>query len=48
LRELAQAGGGAEGERESQADCLLSAEPDAGLDPTTPRSRPEPKPRVLN
>ena len=31
-------GGGAEGERESQADSLLSAEPDAGLDPTTLRS----------
>ena len=30
--------GGAEGEGESQADSLLSAEPDMGLDPTTLRS----------
>ena len=38
--------GGEEGERESQADSLLSVEPDSGLDPTTTRSQPEPKPRV--
>lgn len=35
---------GAEGE--GQADFLLSSEPDMGLDPMTPRSEPEPKPRV--
>ena len=28
-------GRGAEGERESQADCMLSLEPDAGFDPKT-------------
>jgi len=41
----AGAGGGAdeERERESQADAI---QPNAGLDPTTMRSRPEPKPRV--
>ena len=33
--------GGAEGE--GQADSPLSREPDAGLDPKTMRSRPEPK-----
>jgi len=38
-------GGGAEGERESQADSPLSSEPDTGLDPITLRSEPEPKPR---
>ena len=37
---------GAEGERDSQADSTPSAEPDRGLDPTTLRSWPEPKPRV--
>ena len=35
-----------ERERESQADSLLSLEPQAGLDPRTLRSRPEPKSRV--
>jgi len=30
--------GGAEGERESQADPVLSMEPDAGLDPRSLRS----------
>ena len=38
-----------EGQRErrteSQGGSLLSAEPDAGLDPTTLGSRPEPKQR---
>ena len=33
------------GKRESQADFLLSVEPDMGLDPKTMRSRPEPKSR---
>ena len=37
----AQAGGGSEGEGE--ADALLSREPNAGLDPRTLRSWPEPK-----
>ena len=46
-----QASGGGERaqgqrERESQAGFTLSAEPDAGLDPTTLRSRPELKSRV--
>jgi len=31
-------GGGEEGEREFQADFMLSTEPDAGLDLTTLRS----------
>jgi len=35
-----------ERERETQADAVLSAEPDAGLDLTTLRSGPEPKLRV--
>jgi len=39
LRE--RAGGGAEGQ--GQADSTLSREPDAGLDPRTLGSRPEPK-----
>ena len=30
-----------EGERESQAGSMLSAEPDLGLDPMTVRSQPE-------
>ena len=30
-------------EREEEAGSLLSREPDAGLDPRTLRSRPEPK-----
>jgi len=36
-KQRAGAGGGAqeEGQRESQADSVLSAEPDLGLDPTT-------------
>ena len=38
-REGTQAGGVGEGE----ADFLLSREPDVGLDPITPGSRPEPK-----
>ena len=33
-------------ERESQAGFTLHAEPDAGLDPMTPRSQPEPKSRA--
>lgn len=32
--------------RESQADAMLSMEPDAGLSLTTVKSRPELKPRV--
>ena len=40
-RERAQAWGEVEGEGE--ADSLLSREPDTGLDPRTPGSRPEPK-----
>ena len=36
--------GAAEGERE--ADSLLSTEPNTGLNLTTLRSRPEPKPRA--
>ena len=40
-RERARAGGGAEGEGE--AGFPLSREPDMGLDPRTPGSRPEPK-----
>jgi len=40
-------GRGGEGkERESEADSMLSAEPNAGLDPTTPRPQPDPKPSV--
>ena len=39
-------GGGGRGERESQADFVLSAELDVGLNPTTPRSLPELKSRV--
>lgn len=31
---------------EGQTDFLLSEKPNAGLDPTTLRSWPEPKPRV--
>ena len=40
--------GGAEGEeeRDSEADSVLSVEPNEGLDPTTMRSCPEPKSRV--
>ena len=38
--------GQGERERDSPADALLSMEPDAELDPTTMRSRAEPKPRV--
>ena len=42
-----EAGGGAEErKRESQTDSLLGMEPDRGLDHRTPRSWPEPKPRV--
>ena len=33
-------------ERESQAVSMLSMEPNTGLSPTTPGSRPEPKSRV--
>jgi len=39
--------GGAEGEGEGQADSELSAEPNVGPDPTTPRSGPESKSRAL-
>jgi len=35
LLERESAHGGGAGERESQADTLLRAEPDAGLDPRT-------------
>ena len=35
-----------ERERESEADSVLSSEPNAGLDPTTMRPLPELKPRV--
>ena len=42
LREKA----GAEGERESQTDSMLSTEPDVGLDLTTLRPQCEPKSRV--
>ena len=35
-----------ERERESQAGSIPSIEPDAGLDPTTVRSSPEPKSRI--
>jgi len=38
-----RAGGRSRGEEGAQADSLLSREPDVGLDPRTPRSRPEPK-----
>ena len=38
--------GAEEEEIKSQADSLQSTEPDTGLDPTTMRSRPEPKSRV--
>ena len=37
-REREQVRGGSEGERESQADSLLSVEPNIGLDPMTLRS----------
>ena len=36
-------GEGTEGDGEGEADSLLSREPDAGLNPGTPGSRPEPK-----
>ena len=35
-----------EGEKESQVGSMFSAEPNMGLDPTTPRSQPELKSRV--
>ena len=35
-----------EREKKSQADSVLSTEPEAGLDLTTLRLGPEPKPRV--
>ena len=41
-----QAGREVEGEIKSQADSMLSTEPDTRLHLTTLRSRPEPKPRV--
>ena len=46
-RESTQAGGGVEGEgdRESQASSMLSAEPNPGLGPITLRSSPELKSR---
>ena len=34
------------GRGKGEADSPLSAEPNAGLDPITPRSQPEPKSRV--
>ena len=40
-RERAQAGGAAEEEGEGEGDSPLSKDPDAGLDPRTPGSRPE-------
>ena len=48
FREQAWVGGGAEREREreSQTDCVLSTEPNAGLNARTLRSWPEPKSRV--
>lgn len=39
------AGGGAEGERDKQAP-RSALEPDVGLDPMAPGSRPQPKSRV--
>ena len=45
-REHEGRGGKVQRERESQADSILSAEPDAGLNLMTLRSWPEPKPRV--
>ena len=46
LKREGECGGGAEGERESQADSTLSTEPDMGLGLTTLRSWPGWKPRV--
>jgi len=43
LKERVQAGGAAEGEGKGKANSLLSREPDAGLDPETQGSPPEPK-----
>ena len=40
------AGGGAEREREGEADSLLNVELHVGLHPMTLRSWPAPKPRV--
>ena len=39
-------GGGAEKDRESQADSMLNTKPDAGLDLRNLRSRPELRSRV--
>lgn len=38
--------GGQREERETQADCTMSIEPDVGLDHTTMRSPPETKLRL--
>ena len=48
MRKGQRESGGAERERErdSQVGSTPSTEPDAGLDPTTVRSLPEPKSRV--
>lgn len=43
---LMRAGGGAERERESQANSRLNVEPNTGLSPRTPTSSPESKSRV--
>ncbi|XP_054369659.1 trafficking protein particle complex subunit 6B isoform X2 [Mirounga angustirostris] len=42
----AWAGEGRRRGRESQVDSVFGADPDTGLNPKTPRSRPELKPRV--
>lgn len=42
----AKVGAGGKGEKESQSASTLSAEPDVGLDLTTLRSWPKPKPRI--
>ena len=41
--EWAQAEGGGVAEGEEEADSSLSRDPNAGLDPRTPKSWPEPK-----
>ena len=43
LRERESMNSGAEAEGEEKSSFPLSQEPDAGLDPRTLRSRPEPK-----
>ena len=46
FRESVQVGGGRGRERESQGGSVMNADPEAGLDPRTPRSLPEPKSTV--